>query len=158
MDQGSTHTGSLRRPWRAPGQKGDYTFTTDRTASDRCAVARFTSSRLSQLVSLGTTDAGLLGVSQHPSLTGFYTGGCSSIQGTHCYLRCYGDSPAVFVGWLVVVDWNHSLIFALGQLITILSHQLQRHTDQRQITHSEPHFYTLGSTLKHSEIKMINVS
>lgn len=113
-------------------------------APDCCAVARFTSSRLSQLVSLGTTDAGQLGVSQHPSLTGFYTRGCSSIQGTHCYLRCYGYSPAVFMGRFVVVDWNHSLIFALGQLITILSHQLQRHTDQRQITHSEPHFYTLG--------------
>lgn len=68
----------------------------------------------------------------------------AAVQGKHCYLRCYGYSPAVFVGWLVVVDWNHSLIFALGQLITILSHKLQRSTDQRQMTHSEPHFYALS--------------
>lgn len=43
-----------------------------------------------------------------------------------CCLRCYGDSPAVFVGGFVVVDWNRGLVFALGQLIAVLRHQLQR--------------------------------
>lgn len=51
------------------------------------------------------------------------------------YLCCYGYSLAVFVGWFVIVDWNSGLIFTLHQLITILSHELIKHThrEKRQI-------------------------
>ncbi len=45
---------------------------------------------------------------------------------------CYGYSLAVFVGWFVVVDWNSSLIFTLHQLITILSHELTKHTHTKR--------------------------
>lgn len=40
---------------------------------------------------------------------------------------CCGHSLAVFVGWFVVVDWNSRLIFALHQVVTILSHELKTH-------------------------------
>lgn len=40
----------------------------------------------------------------------------------------YGYSLAVLVGWFVVVDWNSGLIFALHELIAILSHELRKHT------------------------------
>lgn len=48
------------------------------------------------------------------------------------YLRCNGYSLAIFVGWFVVVDWNSGLIFTLHQLITILSHELIKHTQREK--------------------------
>lgn len=43
------------------------------------------------------------------------------------HVCCCGHSLAVFVGWFVVVDWNSRLIFALHQVVTILSHELKTH-------------------------------
>lgn len=98
-------------------------------------------------------------ITQHLSLAVLYTQGCSSIQGTHCYLRSYGYSPAVFVGGFIVVDWNSGLIFALGHLITILSHQLRR-TQIRNTWLTRSRIFTPflfnSSTGKYLETKMIN--
>lgn len=49
---------------------------------------------------------------------------------------CCGHSLAVFVGWFVVVDWNSRLIFALHQVVTILSHELKTHTRTPETDHS----------------------
>lgn len=98
-------------------------------------------------------------ITQHLSFAVLYTQGCSSIQRTHCYLRSYGYSPAVFVGWFIVVDWNSGLIFALGHLITILSHQLRRtQMRSRWLTWSRifTPFLFSSSTRKYLETKMIN--